>query len=255
MSSVHTQLAEQVLVVTIDRPERLNALDDACRAELLAALQRGVRDPDVRAVVLTGAGRAFCTGQDVTASDELVDAGATVQQTYNPLVVTIRNTGKPVIAAINGPAVGAGMGLALSCDVCVMGRSAYLSCAFGRVGLVPDTGITVVLARALGHVRAYEAATTGRRIGADEALALGLVTEVVGDEAVLARAIERGQELAAGPALAFELTKQLLVAAARRNELEVLELEAQSQGRAARTDEHREAIEAFIGRYEASARR
>jgi 2-(1,2-epoxy-1,2-dihydrophenyl)acetyl-CoA isomerase len=254
MSSVRTECAAQVLVVTIDRPERLNALDDACRAELLAALERGVRDPQVRAIVLTGSGRAFCTGQDVTASAELVDAGATVQQSYNPLVVTIRNTGKPVIAAINGPAVGAGMGLSLSCDIAIMARSTYLSCAFGRVGLVPDTGTTVVLARQMGHVRAYEAATTGRRIGSDEALGLGLVTEVVDDDAVLARAVERGRELAAGPALAFELTKQLLVAAVRRHELELLELEAQSQGRAARTDEHREAIEAFTRRYEASSK-
>jgi 2-(1,2-epoxy-1,2-dihydrophenyl)acetyl-CoA isomerase len=254
MSSVRTERAARVLVVTIDRPDRLNALDDACRAELLAALEGGVRDPEVRAIVLTGSGRAFCTGQDVTASEELVDAGATVQQSYNPLVVTIRNTGKPVIAAINGPAVGAGMGLSLSCDVAIMGRSTYLSCAFGRVGLVPDTGTTVVLARQMGHVRAYEAATTGRRIGSDEALGLGLVTEVVDDDAVLARAVERGHELAAGPALAFELTKQLLVAAVRRHELELLELEAQSQGRAARTDAHREAIEAFTRRYEASTK-
>jgi 2-(1,2-epoxy-1,2-dihydrophenyl)acetyl-CoA isomerase len=254
MSSVRVQRASTVVVVTIDRPDRLNALDNACRAELLDALESGVRDPDVRAIVLTGRGRAFCTGQDVTATDELVDAGATVQQSYNPLVVTIRGTGKPVIAAINGPAVGAGMGVALSCDVAIMARSAYLSCAFGRVGLVPDTGTTAVLARQMGHVRAYEAATTGRRIGGEEALALGLVNEVVDDDAAVDRAVERARELAAGPALAFELTKQLLVAAVRRHELDVLELEAQSQGRAARTDDHREAIEAFARRFEASGR-
>jgi 2-(1,2-epoxy-1,2-dihydrophenyl)acetyl-CoA isomerase len=150
--------------------------------------------------------------------------------------------------------VGAGIGVALSCDVAVMARSAYLSCAFGRVGLVPDTGTTAVLARQMGHMRAYEAATTGRRIGGEEALALGLVNEVVDDAAVLDRAVERGHELAAGPALAFALTKQLLVAAVRRHELELLELEAQSQGRAARSDDHREAIEAFAGRYDGSRR-
>jgi 2-(1,2-epoxy-1,2-dihydrophenyl)acetyl-CoA isomerase len=248
VSTVTTAVEDRVLTITIDRPERLNALDEPTRRALHAALEAGHRDPGVGALVLTGAGRAFCTGQDVTAGEELVDAGATVAQTYNPLVVAIRSTPKPVLAAVNGPAVGAGLGLALTCDLSVMGESAYLSCAFSRVGLVPDTGTTVGLLRALGHARAYEAAVTARRIGAEEALAAGLVNEVVADDAVLARTQERGRELAAGPALAFGLTKELLVAAARTHELDVLELEARSQGRAADTEHSREAIAAFVAR-------
>jgi 2-(1,2-epoxy-1,2-dihydrophenyl)acetyl-CoA isomerase len=248
MSSIATAVEERVLTITIDRTERLNALDEPCRRELHAALEGGHRDTAVAAIVLTGAGRAFCTGQDVTAEHELVDAGATVAQTYNPLVVAIRSTPKPVLAAINGPAVGAGLGLALSCDLRVMGESAYFASVFSRVGLVPDTGTTVALLRALGHARAYEAAVTARRIGAGEALQTGLVNAVVADDDVLASTQARARELAGGPAEAFGLTKELLVAAARQHELDVLELEARSQGRAARTEESRAAIAAFNAR-------
>jgi 2-(1,2-epoxy-1,2-dihydrophenyl)acetyl-CoA isomerase len=246
MSVVLVEDDGAVRVVAINRPDKLNSLDGPTRAALREALEHAGADESVRAVVLTGEGRAFCTGQDVGAPEDLVDAGATVRDTYNPLVRTLRTMPKPVVAAVNGPAVGAGLGLALCCDLRVMARSAFLSCIFSQVALVPDTGTTVALLRALGHAHGYEAAVTGRRIGAEEALAARLVNDVVEDEELQARARERARTLADGPALAYRLTKELFVAAAERSDEEMLALEAELQGRAARDPAHAAAIEAFM---------
>jgi len=248
MAPVLVHEEDAVCVITLNRPERLNALDAPCRRALLEALTAAAANDAVRVVVLTGAGRAFSTGQDVTAAEELQDAGATVRHTYNPLVVAIREMPKPVIAAVNGPAVGAGLGLALSCDLRLLADGAYLACSFSRVALVPDTGTTVVLLRQLGHALAFDAARTARRIDADEALGRGLVNEVVEGSALLERALELAAELAQGPALAYALTKQLLVTAADDDEHRVLELEAHSQGLAAASEEHAAAIDAFLTR-------
>ncbi len=248
MSSLLIEQSGGVRRITLNRPDRLNALDLPMRRELLAALEDAGRDPDARAVLLTGAGRAFCTGQDVTAADELADAGATVRDSYNPLAVAIRESPKPFVAAINGPAVGAGLGLALCCDLRIIGAGAFLACSFSRVALVPDTGTTVALLRRIGHAWAFEAAVTGRRIDAREALALRLVNEVVDDGELAERAQAAAAALADGPALAIRLTKELLVAAAREDERAVLEREAHAQGRAAADDDHRDAVAAFLDR-------
>jgi 2-(1,2-epoxy-1,2-dihydrophenyl)acetyl-CoA isomerase len=237
-----------VRTITLNRPERLNALDDPCRRALLSALEDAAEDDAVRVIVLTGAGRAFCTGQDVTASEELEDAGATVSKTYNPLARILRAIDKMVIASVHGPAVGAGLGLALACDIRIMGSDAYLACSFSRVGLVPDTGTTVALLRRLGHAHAFAVAVSGRKIGAEEALAVRLVNEVVDPPETLDRALAVAHELAAGPAEAQALTKELLVAADRLDEFELLDLEARAQGIAAASDFHREAVDAFLER-------
>jgi 2-(1,2-epoxy-1,2-dihydrophenyl)acetyl-CoA isomerase len=215
---------------------------------LLAALTSVDGDDGVHVVVLTGAGRAFCTGQDVGAAEELVDAAATVRNTYNPLARILREMPKPVIAAINGPAVGAGMGLALSCDLRYMSQSSHLACSFSRVGLVPDTGTTAALVRILGHARAFEIATSARKIKAEEAVG-GLVNEVVADRELLGRVLAKATELADGPAESFGLTKQLMVQAANEDEFAILEREADFQGRAAASDDHRDAVAAFLARH------
>jgi 2-(1,2-epoxy-1,2-dihydrophenyl)acetyl-CoA isomerase len=237
-----------VATVELARPERLNPLDEPTRHALLTALRAADDDADVRAIVLTGAGRAFCVGQDLAAVDELTDAHDTVARTYNPLIRALRGAGKPVVAAVNGPAVGAGMGLALACDLVVMAESASLSCAFGRMALVPDTGTAWFLTRRLGQQRAFELATSGRRIGAAEALALGLANEVVPDAELRAKAAALAAELAAGPGTAFALTKRLLVTAADTDLSTVLEQEALAQGVAAATDEHLRRRTAFLER-------
>jgi len=248
VSLVLTRDEAGVRTISLNRPDRLNALDEPCRLQLRAALEAAATEESVRAVVLTGEGRAFCTGQDVAAAEELIDAGATVADTYNPLARAIREMPKPVLAAVNGMAVGAGLGLALSCDVRLLADDAYLACAFVRVGLVPDTGSTVGLLRALGHAWAFEAALSGRKIGAEEALATRLVNEIVPAPELLARAVERAATLAAAPQPAIALTKQLLEAATAEDENSILDMEARFQGLAAASDSHHEAIAAFHAR-------
>lgn len=248
MSSVRVEDHGAVRVVAINRPDKLNALDEPCRLELLASLTDAARDDTVRVVVLTGIGRAFCTGQDLGVGSELEDAGATVRDTYNPLAQVLREMDKPALAAVNGPAVGAGLGLALGCDLRYMASSAYLACSFSRVALVPDTGTTAALVRQLGHARAFEVAVTGRKISAEEAADTHLVNEVVADEELLDAVLEIAGTLAAGPARAYALTKRLMVSAANSPESEVLKQEAAFQGVVAQTDDHREALAAFLGR-------
>lgn len=252
MSSVLVENHGPVRVVAINRPDKLNALDQPCRQELLASLTAAARDEAVRVVVLTGIGRAFCTGQDLGAGSELEDAGATVRDTYNPLARILREMDKPAVAAINGPAVGAGLGLALCCDLRYMASSAYLACSFSRVALVPDTGTTVALVRQLGHARAFEVAVTGRKVSAEEAADAHLVNGVVADDGLLDAVLKTAGTLAAGPARAFALTKRLMVSAAHTHEFEVLAQEAAFQGLAAHADDHREALAVFLDRHSKS---
>jgi 2-(1,2-epoxy-1,2-dihydrophenyl)acetyl-CoA isomerase len=248
MSTVALSVEGSIAQIMLSRPDALNALDLATRRALLQALARAAVDPHVRAVILTGSGRAFCSGQDLAAGDELVDAGATVADTYNPLIRAITAMDKPVIAAVNGLAVGAGMGLALACDLVLMAQDAFFSCAFVRVGLVPDSGITSVLVRRLGHTRAFALAASARRVGADEALTLGLISEVVADDELQSAARERAAELASGPGYALALTKRLLRLAAGEPPDRMLDLEARAQGAAAATSEHAEGVAAFLER-------
>ncbi|MET9084912.1 enoyl-CoA hydratase-related protein [Streptomyces sp. NPDC004237] len=234
--------------ISLNRPDRLNALDEPTRRALLAALHRADDDPQVRCVVLTGAGRGFCVGQDLAARQELEDAGATVRDTYNPLVHAITGMDTPVIAAVNGLAVGAGMGLALVCDLVLASEQASFACSFGKVGLVPDTALSSVLVRALGHARAFELATSGRSLGAQEAFGLGLVNAVVPAEDLLAEAQARAEALAEGPATAFALTKRVFRLAAHADIAQILAAEADAQGTAARSPEHVEGVAAFAAK-------
>lgn len=247
MSNVLVHRDGAVTTIELNRAAQLNALDAETRRALANALAEAA-DDRVRAVVLTGTGRAFCAGQDLAAASELADAGDTVARTYNPLVRAITGMAKPVIAAVNGPAVGAGMGLALACDLVVMAAGASFSCAFGKMALVPDTGTSWFLARRIGHARAFEAAVSGRKIAAAEALALGLANQVVPDGELRAVAAASADELAAGPALAFALTKRLLLAAAEQPLDAILEMEALSQGQAAASEDHTERRAAFLAR-------
>ncbi|HWU12307.1 MAG TPA: enoyl-CoA hydratase-related protein [Streptomyces sp.] len=245
MNTVTTTRKGPVEWIVLDRPDRLNALDEPTRRALLAALLRAEDDPDVRCVVLTGAGRAFCVGQDLAARHELDDAQATVRDTYNPLVTVITTMDTPVIAAVNGPAVGAGMGLALVCDLVVVAEKASFACAFAKVGLVPDTGVSSVLVGALGHARAFELAASGRSLSAVEAHGLGLVNAVVPAEELEKEAQARAEALAAGPATALAFTKRVFRLASHAPVAEVIAAEADAQGVAARSPEHAEGLTAF----------
>ncbi len=246
--SVRVDIHQGVATITIDRPERMNALDEPMRIALADAILTHGSDERVGALVITGSGRAFCAGQDLAAIHELDDAEDTVARTYNPIAAAIVGAPVPVVAAVNGVAVGAGMGIALVCDVILMSDRASLACVFGKVGLVPDTGTSWVLVRTLGYARAYDLATTGRKVGADEARALGLVTAVVPHDELAARARARAAELAAGPRLAQTLTKRVLRAGMTETLAETMKAEAAGQGVAARDGAHLSLRAAFLAR-------
>ena len=245
MSAVEVVRDGAVATVTLTRPEKLNALDRATRWELTGALRSVAGDSSVRAVVLTGTGRAFCVGQDLAAVEELEHAEETVAGSYNPLVQAITEMPQPVVAAVNGLAVGAGMGLALACDLRLAADSASFSCAFGKVGLVPDSSVSWYLVRELGYARAFALAATGRSLPAEEAHRLGLLNEVSPADQLAQRAAELAGLLAAGPAHALALTKRQFRAVGEVTFEAALAIEARHQGEAARHPDHVEGRTAF----------
>jgi 2-(1,2-epoxy-1,2-dihydrophenyl)acetyl-CoA isomerase len=242
--------ADGVATVTLDRPDALNAQTRASRRALIGDLRVLSADTAVRCVVLTGAGRAFCAGQDLREPDALTDVDVVIRETYIPIVDALVDMPKPVVAAINGPAAGAGLSIALACDLRYMADDAVLMLAFSNIGLVPDCGGTWLLVRAVGHARAFELAATGRRVHADEALALGLVQRVLPRNEVLPAAHALARELAARPTLALGWTKRLLRAAERSALADVMELEAQLQASAVTTHDHAEGVAAFLEKRE-----
>ena len=245
MAEVETSRDGAVLTITLNRPDVLNALNGATHRALAAALKEA-RDVDVRAVVLTGAGRGFCVGQDLQEFGEMPDISDGLRERYHPNVHAIRSLEKPVIAAVNGPAAGAGMSLACVCDIRIAGVSAAFIPAFVNIGLVPDSGGTFFVTRILGYARAFEWLCSGRRLTAAEAHAWGLVSEVVDDDALPARAAELASELAALPTRAIGMTKRLLDRAASSSLEEQLEREAQLQAAATQTADFKEGVAAFL---------
>jgi 2-(1,2-epoxy-1,2-dihydrophenyl)acetyl-CoA isomerase len=240
-----------VATVTLDRPDALNAQTRASRRALARDLRALSADPAVRCVVLTGAGRAFCAGQDLREEDALANVDETVRETYVPIIEALVGMPKPVIAAINGAAAGAGLSIALACDVRYLAEDAVLMMAFSNIGLVPDSGGSWFLPRIVGYARAFELAATGRRVLSDEALALGLVQRVLAHDDLLPAAHELAAALAARPTLALGWTKRLLRAAEESPLGEVMELEAQLQVAAVATHDHAEGVAAFSAKREA----
>jgi 2-(1,2-epoxy-1,2-dihydrophenyl)acetyl-CoA isomerase len=235
-------------VITLDRPAALNALDHGLKGELLAAIGEVARDPEVRVVVLTGAGRAFCAGQDLKEPVERLSGSyaAEVRQFYNPIVTALRRLEKPVVAAVNGVAAGAGASLALACDLRIAAESASFLFTFGRVGLVPDTGATWFLPRLVGLGRAMELLLTGEALTAARALEWGLVNRVVPDESLMAEATALAETLAAAAPRALALTKRALARSLELGLEAALDHEAWLQGVAGRTEDHREGLAAFL---------
>jgi 2-(1,2-epoxy-1,2-dihydrophenyl)acetyl-CoA isomerase len=246
MSVLRVADASGVRTLTLDRPEALNALDRELKEVLLAALRGAARDAQVRAVVLTGAGRAFCAGQDlkerIEGSPSLAEE---LRERYIPLVLAMRRLEKPIIAAVNGVAAGAGMSLALACDLRVMAEGATLVAAFGRIGLVPDSGMSWFLPRLVGPARAAEILMLSEPIDAARAERIGLADRVVPAGAAVAEAQALAARLAAGAPLAQALTRRAL-AYAQEHDLEAtLEFETQLQDAAGRSADHAEGLRAF----------
>ncbi len=241
---VEVSRREAVLTITLNRPDVLNAFDDAMLDGLRAALDQA-GDAGVRAVVITGAGRGFCVGQDVSALTDPDAIGELLRRRYNRNILALRSLGKPVIAAVNGPAAGAGLALVAACDVRISARTAVFVPAFVNIGLVPDSAATYFLTRILGPARALEWMMSGRRLSGDEALAWGLVSELVSADALAGRAAALADELAALPTAAIALHKQLFDRAPANTLADQMELEASLQIEAAGTADFAEGLAAF----------
>jgi 2-(1,2-epoxy-1,2-dihydrophenyl)acetyl-CoA isomerase len=246
MAEVETSRDGAVLTITLNRPDVLNALNTDTHRALAAALKEA-RKADVRAVVLTGAGRAFCVGQDLTEFREAPgDIGTRLNETYHPNVLAIRALEKPVIAAVNGAAAGAGLSFACVCDLRLASDAAAFIPAFINIGLIPDSGGSYFVTRILGPARAFEWLTSGRRLTAAEAHAWGLVSEVVGGDGLAARAAEVAADLAALPTRGIGMTKRLIEHALDASLEQQLEREAQLQTAATKTNDFREGVDAFL---------
>jgi 2-(1,2-epoxy-1,2-dihydrophenyl)acetyl-CoA isomerase len=246
MAEVETTRDGAVLTITLNRPDVLNAFNADLHRAFAGALKEA-RAPEVRAVVITGAGRGFCVGQDLNEFREIAGGIADrLRGSYHPNILAIRGLEKPVLAAVNGPAAGAGLSLACACDLRLAAAGATFVPAFINIGLVPDSGSTYFIRRLLGTARAFEWMTSGRRLTAAEALEWGLVSEVVDDDRLAQRAAERAAELAAMPTRGIALSKRLFDHAEHATLEEQLELEAQLQAAATRTNDFREGVAAFL---------
>jgi len=246
MAEVETTREGAVLTITLNRPDVLNAFNAAMHRALSAAL-KDARDASVRAVVITGAGRGFCVGQDLTEFREAPgDIGSRLRENYHPNIRAIRALEKPVIAAVNGAAAGAGMSFACACDVRIAADSASFVPAFINIGLVPDSGGTFFVTRILGVVRAFEWLASGKKLTAAEAHAWGLVSEVVEGATLAQRAADLAAQFASMPTRGIAMTKRLLDHAVTASLEDQLEREAQLQTAATKTEDFREGVAAFL---------
>ena len=241
-----------VATITLDRPEGMNGLTIATKEALLEAVTRAAEDTTVRCVVLTGSGRAFCVGQDLKEHVELLNAGdtdelfSTVEKHYNPIVTAIATMSKPVIAAVNGVAAGAGASLAFACDLRIVAESAGFNLAFPGVALSCDTGASWTLPRLVGQAKAIELLYFPSTIPAAEALSLGLATRVVPDADLLAEAGALAAKLAAGPTLSYASIRQSVNYSAGHAFAESLAYEGSKMTLTGASEDHRRAVDAFL---------
>ncbi len=249
--SVEIARSDAVTTVTIAAPR--GSLDHDTKDRLRDILAAVADDPAVRAVVLAGVGSTFCVGQDLREHANALDADATaawdtIRDHYNPIVTALATMPKPVIAAVNGTAAGAGASFAFACDLRIVAASAVFHLAFGGIGLSVDSGMSWTLPRLVGHGRALDLLLRPRPIPASSALELGLAHEVVADDALPRRAAELAAELAAGPTIAFGAAKQALAYSAAHSLGDALEVEAAMQTLAGTTDDHANAVRAFLAK-------
>jgi len=249
--TILTELKDGVFTITLNRPDKLNSFNDKMFVELTDAIKQVERDPSARCVVLTGAGKGFCAGQDLSSAKDRMMSGEMsyghhLRETYNPLIIRIMSLPKPIIAAINGAAAGAGMSLAMACDLRLAAESASFLQAFVKVGLVPDAGSSWLLQRLVGKTRAMDLMLTGKKIGAKEALEWGLVNQVLPNDDLMKVTNELAQLLAVMPTKAIGLIKRMTDYSATHTLAESLDNEADMQELAGRTADHREGLMAFL---------
>ena len=246
-------VAGGVARITLNRPDKLNAFNTQMALDLIEALDRCRDAAAIRAVLLTGAGRGFCAGQDLgDRNPETMagppDLGETLEQTYNPIVRRIRALEKPVICAVNGVAAGAGANLAIACDLVLAARSARFIQAFAKIGLIPDSGGTWLLPRLIGEARAKALALTAEPLGAEKAADWGLIWKAVDDDALMDEAGGLAAKLAAGPTVGLGMTKRAIQAAADQPLDPHLDLERDLQREAGRTPDYAEGVAAFLAK-------
>jgi 2-(1,2-epoxy-1,2-dihydrophenyl)acetyl-CoA isomerase len=250
LNTILLDIAEGVATVTLNRPERLNAFTGEMHTELREAMARIKAEASVRAVLITGAGRGFCAGQDLTErmmspATARVDAGDSLEKNYNPLLKSLRALPIPVVCAVNGVAAGAGCNLALACDIVIAARSASFLQAFARIGLIPDAGGTYTLPRLVGTARAMAAAMLAEQISAERAEQWGLIWKCVDDDKLSDEARSLARHLATQATKALGLMKRAIYASAANTFESQLDLERDLQREAANSEDFREGVTAF----------
>jgi 2-(1,2-epoxy-1,2-dihydrophenyl)acetyl-CoA isomerase len=247
-------VTDGIATITLNRPEAMNSLDVATKALLLEIVRQVADDPEARCVVLTGTGRAFCTGQDLKEHIQLLNNGgsdrlfSTVEDHYNPIVSTLAGMAKPVIAAVNGVAAGAGASLAFACDMRLVADTAGFNLAFANVALSCDTGASYHLPLLVGRAKALELLYFPRTVKADEALTLGLATKVVTADSLANEAGALARRLADGPTVALGAIRQSVGYASGHSFEEALELEASMMQKTGATEDHAAAVAAFVAK-------
>ena len=251
MSSVLVSLDAGVLQLTLNRPDKLNAFNPEMHKLLRAALEQARDDAAVRAVLLTGAGRAFCTGQDLSERDvgahaAPIDLSVSLGSNYNPLVRRLRELPKPIVCAVNGVAAGAGANIALACDIVLAARSASFVQSFAKLGLVPDSGGTYFLPRLAGTARAMGLALLAERLSAEDAERWGLIWKAIDDARLMQEAGELARALATGPTKGYGLIKKAIYASPGNSLDAQLDLERDLQREAGFSEDYREGVAAFM---------
>ena len=251
MASVLISVEAGLQTITLNRPDKLNAFNPEMHKALRAALDQALDEPSIRAVLLTGAGRGFCSGQDL--SERRIEPGAapidlsvSLGSYYNPLVRRLRELPKPIVCAVNGVAAGAGANIALACDIVVAARSARFVQSFARLGLVPDSGGTYFLPRLAGAARAMGLALLAEPLSAEDAERWGLIWKVVDDDKLMAEAGAIARKLAAGPAKGYGLIKRALYASEHNSLDAQLDLERDLQREAGFSEDYRKGVAAFL---------
>jgi 2-(1,2-epoxy-1,2-dihydrophenyl)acetyl-CoA isomerase len=250
-NTIEFDINEGVATLTLNRPKALNSFTDEMHAEIRVAMQQVIENADIRCLLITGAGRGFCAGQDLgdraqTTAGGVPDVGASVEKNYNPLIRSIMNLPKPVICAVNGVAAGAGASIALACDIVLAARSASFIQVFCKIGLIPDSGGTWNLPRAVGLARAKGLALLGDRLTAETAESWGLIWKCVDDEDLQAEARKMAGYFATQPTRALGRIKKLLHVSASNTLPEQLDLEQKAMQELGQSEDYREGVTAFL---------